>query len=260
VPEESGRHEQIGVSLAGLDRFVSRCVGYRHEGLDPGTHLGLPGTSVTLVLSLDEPTFVGGISSIDDPPVAFDALLGGLYSRPVQIVYGQRLHGIQLDLTPRGVRSLLGIPASELSETVIDLQTLMGPAALELSERLREIPDWDSRFELLGRTLHRRPAELGGPSSALEGAWGRILTSGGGVRIAQAARADHPLRTLPQAARERSENDARPCRRVLRLLRPSPHGARLEGARGLLADELDGTRRAPIHTRRTGAVEVILSA
>jgi AraC-like DNA-binding protein len=166
---------------------MSRLVGYRYEGLSPGTHLGLPGAYLTLVLSFRAPTRVAGIASPDDPPAAFEALLGGLYTRPVVILYDTELHGIQLDLTPRGARALLGFPSGELAGAVVDLQALLGPWARELTERLAQSSDWGERFELLERMLWRRIADQPPPSSALELAWRSILTSGGGVRIGDLA-------------------------------------------------------------------------
>jgi AraC-like DNA-binding protein len=132
-----------------------------------------------------------------DAPAEFDALVGGLHTSPAVIAYEQELSGVQLDLTPRGSRALLGLPAGELAGAVLSLQTLFGSRASQQIERLREAPDWDTRFHLITEMFTRQIGGLGQAPRALEEAWQTILCSGGRVRIADvAARVGYSRRQL----------------------------------------------------------------
>lgn len=170
-----------------LAPLVNRLVGYRHEHLTPGTHLGLPSSSLTLVISLGEPTQLVGMPDPAQAPARLQALVGGLHTRPAVIGYEHSLYGVQLDLTPRGARSLLGLPATELAGRVVDLEVLLGAQVGDLIEALLRAGSWPERFELLERALRRRIGSLEPVGDAIEGAWREILTSGGRARIADVA-------------------------------------------------------------------------
>jgi AraC-like DNA-binding protein len=172
-----------------LTPHVSRLVGYRHEGLEPGTHLGLPSASLTLVISLAAPTRLVGMPDPDQAPDEFQALIGGLHTRPAVIAYEHSMHGVQIDLTPRGVRSLIGLPAAELAGGVYDLEDVLGRPARELTEALRAADRWQERFGLIERALTRRLGSLTPASDAVDGAWRMILQSSGCARIAEVAHA-----------------------------------------------------------------------
>lgn len=183
-------HEHASVRLSGdLAPLVSRLVGYRHEGLDPGTHLGLPGSSLTLVISLGEPTHMLGMPDPAQAPARLQALVGGLHTRPAVIGYEHSLFGVQLDLTPRGSRSLLGLPASELVGAVVDLEDVLGYEAHDLIEALAQVDSWPERFALLQRTLRLRIDSLEPVGDPIEAAWQKIIASGGSARIGDVAAA-----------------------------------------------------------------------
>jgi AraC-like DNA-binding protein len=94
--------------------------------------------------------------------------------------------GMQLDLTPQGARSLLGLPAGELSPAVVHLEDVVGPTARELHERLCDAPTWPARFELLAGALRRAPRALQPAAPVLDHAW-RLLV-GGPARVGDVAR------------------------------------------------------------------------
>ena len=167
--------------------LVTRFAGYRYEGLAAGTHLGLPSPSLTVVISLGEPTRTLRGPDPALGPTDFTALAGGLHTTPVVIGHDGSMHGIQLDLTPEGARSLLGMPAGELASAVVDLRPLFGPGVGELIERLRATPSWPGRFEVLGAALARRAGRLPGPPAELGHAWRCLADSRGTVRISDLA-------------------------------------------------------------------------
>lgn len=169
-----------------LAPLVSRCVGYRYEGFAPGTHLGLPSVGITLVVSLGEPTMLRTLPDPGQPPVGFAALVGGLSTKPAVIAHDGSQFGVQLELTPAGVRSLLGMPAGELADTVVDLGEVV-PQSGELQERLAVTPGWADRFAVVAEVLSRNAGRLEPASRPLRHAWRRIVGSAGRVRVADVA-------------------------------------------------------------------------
>jgi len=176
----SDAHSRVGSAL-------HRYVAYHHEGMEPGTHLGLPSPSITVVLSVGPPTHMVAMPDPHQRPKSFMALVGGLHTRPVVIGYGEIMAGVQLDLAPQAARRLLGVPASELAHSVFDMHDILGPAAGELVVRLQTTSSWEARrdavFDVLGR--QNRAIEPG--SSFLDRAWELIVSSHGIMPIADVA-------------------------------------------------------------------------
>jgi AraC-like DNA-binding protein len=166
--------------------LVARYSGYRYEGLPAGTHRGLPSQYVTVVLSLGKPTRTTQPGR-DSDATGFAALAGGMHTRPVLIEHDGDQYGVQLDLTPRGVRTLLGMPAGELSSTVVPLDGLLRTRAGELIERLAESASWPARFAVLDEVLSRDAGRPGAPSDEVRHAWELITRNAGLVRVADIA-------------------------------------------------------------------------
>jgi AraC-like DNA-binding protein len=172
---------------APLRPLVAGVTGYRHEGLVPSVHRGLPSPFLTLVLPLDEPLVVVAHPDPGQPGGAYDALVGGLHTRPALIGTGTRQHGIQLALTPAGARALLGVPPAALASVDAELADVLGPVAAELTDRVRTAEGWAGRFAALDEVLTRiaRPRP---PSPEVAEAWRLTAAAGGRVRVAALAR------------------------------------------------------------------------
>lgn len=175
----------------GLARLVDGYVGYRCADLVPGTHLGMPSRSLTIVLSLGEPTRTVEMPDPRQAPAAYTALAGGLHTRPAVIAYGREMSGVQLGLTPAGARSILGLPAGQISGLVLALDDLLGPDAAEMVERIRVAATWQGRFAILDEMLARRALRTAGrgaePPAELVHAWHCLTRSHGTARIADVA-------------------------------------------------------------------------
>jgi AraC-like DNA-binding protein len=113
----------------------------------------------------------------------FETLAGGLHASPALIVHQGRQSGIQIALSPLGARALLRVPAAEIAHIDVDADRLLGPAALEMSERAREANTWQDRFtvvdEVLGRRLHAEAA----PRIEVASAWRHIVSSNGSISV-----------------------------------------------------------------------------
>jgi AraC-like DNA-binding protein len=194
---------------AALLPYVAHYSGYRQAGVGPASHRGLPSPFMTLIFTLDEPLAIAAHPDPGQAPGRYNALIGGLHTRPALVTHDGWQSGIQLGLSPLGARSLLGLPAGELAETDLDAADLLGPFAREIRERVRAESSWPARFAVLDRTLLSRIASAGpvpsgsatsgpvisgsvisGPGGAEVGyAWRRLLRSGGTVSVADLAAA-----------------------------------------------------------------------
>ncbi|MGY1848131.1 MULTISPECIES: helix-turn-helix domain-containing protein [unclassified Blastococcus] len=201
-----------------LRRYVAAALGYRHEGFPPGEHLGLPSPWLTVVLTLDDPLEMAAHPDPAQSPGRFDALVGGLHTRPARIVHPGRQAGIQLSLTPLGARALLGLPAGELASLDVPLTDLLGPAGTELVDGLRTAAGWPARFAALDAALLRRLRDVDGVPAEVAEAWRLTTAAGGRLRVSQlAARVGWSTRHLEQRFRAETGLGPKEAARVVRF-------------------------------------------
>lgn len=172
-----------GRPRAPLSPFVARYTGYRIEGTPPGVHRGLPSRHLTVIVTLDGTVDIATMPDPAQPSGSFTTLAGGLHASPALISHNGYQHGIQLHLTPQGTRILLGLPAGELANTVVELDTLLGPVARELIERLRSASTWTARFGELDNVLIRIARQRDGPAPELRWAWWRLTDHHGRMEV-----------------------------------------------------------------------------
>ena len=114
-----------------------------------------------------------------------NAWIGGLADAYTVVGVGETYGAIDLKLDPLGAYRLLGFPLSELAGAcVVARGRVRGAAGRRLATRLRELEDWDARFDVLEDFLlgsPRRPA----PTSIRRSirAWQRLQRTAGRVRI-----------------------------------------------------------------------------
>ena len=179
---ESLRRTAVGQPHPALRGLVTDYHGYFHDSLPPGVHHGLPTTTLTVVVSFDQPLDVGWQS---DPASRGRhwAMVSGLHTEPALIHHTGHQHGIQLALTPLGARVLLGAPAGALAGSLASLEMPRAYDALAVAGT------WPDRFEVLDRLLLGRAAATSSPPirAELSHAWRRIQRSRGAVRVAELA-------------------------------------------------------------------------
>jgi AraC-like DNA-binding protein len=170
-----------------LRPFVAAAVGYRHEDVPPTVHRGLPSPHLTLIVTVEGPLRIAAHPDPAQPPGSFDALAGGLHTRPALIAQDACQAGVQLSLTPLGARALLGLPARELFSVDAPLGDVVGSDATGLVDRLRTAPDWAARFTALERVLLRRVRPDVALAPELAEAWRLTAASGGRLRVEEVA-------------------------------------------------------------------------
>ncbi|GAB3306993.1 AraC family transcriptional regulator [Epidermidibacterium keratini] len=155
--------------------------GYRIEDIDSGVHIGMPSTTLTVIVALEEPLLLGGAAGAR--PSEFESVVAGLHTTPAHIHHGARQVGLQVSLDPTAARTLFGVPAAELAATERPLHELIGVTAGEL-DQIRAVTTWPDRLAALERLLTRRPRD-DRPASAAAHSWRAIGRSGGSVRVAE---------------------------------------------------------------------------
>jgi AraC-like DNA-binding protein len=118
-----------------LAPYVSYLCVYDVSGR-PGVHIGMPSTSFSLVLQVNEALDVGWAGEPDSRG-RFWSNAAGLHTRPAEITHGSRQHGVCVGLTMSGARALLGLPAGEVAGHLADLADIDGQLR-DLPERLAE--------------------------------------------------------------------------------------------------------------------------
>jgi len=165
-----------------LRGIVSRYCGYVEDAPLPRRRVEVPSRDVTLILSLGPRIDVG----YPDLHVARDGLgcfLACMHDTWAQTSFTGRQEGIEVNMSPLALHTLLGVPMHELANRVVPLADLLGREADLLVERLAGLGDWEARFALLDAELTARLREATAPSPSIAWAWRRLRASGGGVPV-----------------------------------------------------------------------------
>ncbi len=166
-----------------LRPFIRRYVGSRIEGLEPGEHGGLPSPFLTLIVGIDSAIDVVAMPDRRQAPGSVAAILGGLHTCAATVAYGASLSCVNVELSPLGARSLLGVRAGELASRVVALEDVLGRRGVELPERLAHAGSWPQRFDVLDMAFAAGLTDRLALSPPLGRAWRRIVSSGGAARI-----------------------------------------------------------------------------
>jgi AraC-like DNA-binding protein len=192
APVVEGAFRMCGrAPAAWLLPFVSAYTGYRQEAMPPSVHQGVAGAHLTFLLCLDGRVEMLGNADPAKPAGTFTAAVGGLHDGPARIAQGDPQTGVQLRLTWRGARALLGVPAGALAGDTVDLGDLLAGRATTLLDRLASAGGWAERFALLDAELTallRRGRGERGVLPEVGYAWDRLAETGGNLRIEELAR------------------------------------------------------------------------
>jgi AraC-like DNA-binding protein len=185
-----GAEQRAQRPVPALRPFVSAYTGYHQEPGRRSVHQGVASGHLTFLLCLDGTIEMLANADRSKPPGTFVALVGGLHDGPAEIAQGERQTGVQLQLTWRGARALLGVPAGALAGDTVDLAALLGRRTGTLLDRLATAPDWAQRFDLLDAELAALAARgrgADGVRAEVGYAWDRLVQTGGNLRIAELA-------------------------------------------------------------------------
>jgi AraC-like DNA-binding protein len=166
-----------------LRPLVTSYAEFDMAGWPPGRHRGLPDGTLELVVSVGAPLTV---RRPGHPDVVAAATVAGLRSGPVGILHDGTQRGVQLALSPRGSRALLGLPAAALAQGVWPLEDIVGRRCHELTDRLADAPDPAGRAAVLETVLATWVLEEGYPE-VVDAAWRRLAGCAGRVPVTRIA-------------------------------------------------------------------------
>lgn len=132
---------------------VTSMVGYRALDVPETVHRGLPSSTLTFIVSLDEG--VEAARTADALPAARPTpiLLGGLHEQASHVRQRRGQAGVQVALHPLAARALFGVPAAELSVTDFDAAPVLGRASERLHQRVADTRGWPDAFALVAQHL-----------------------------------------------------------------------------------------------------------
>jgi AraC-like DNA-binding protein len=170
---------------AGLAGVVDGYCGYTERSFRPMRRRQVATGGVTLIVSFGDPIAV----QLSTAPTAtrVTSFVAGLHDGWVVTEYAGPQAGVQIDLSPLGAYRLLGVPASEIANGVVDIGAFEHRWLAELPERLAAAPDWSARFATLDSELARRAADGPDIDRSVAWAWSQLAGSHGRVPVATLA-------------------------------------------------------------------------
>ncbi|GAA4225741.1 AraC family transcriptional regulator [Actinomadura meridiana] len=215
VNDRGGWWRARGWPHRALRPFLRSYDGYWETEAVPTRMRTLPTRTTVVVINLGPPLYLEVPGAVRDREyVSFVAGMHdghGMYVSPG----GQR--GIQLDMTPLGAYTLLGVPMAGLTNIAVDLPDLLGPGAHALVERLGNVTSWGERFDVLDGFLLRRLETGPRPDPEVAHAW-RLLSGDPAVSVAGiAADVGWSRRHLTHRFREQAGLPPKVMARVLRF-------------------------------------------
>lgn len=176
---------------------IMSMVGYRALDVPETVHRGMPSSTLTFIVSLDDG--VEAAHSADALAVARPnpLILGGLHVQASHVRQRCGQAGVQLAVHPLASRALFGVPSAELPVTEYDALDVLGRRAGELPERVAAARRWPQVFatvaDYLANARRRRDGVTVRPEVAyawhlLERTEGRIAVGALADRVGVSAR------------------------------------------------------------------------
>lgn len=170
---------------AALAGHVRRYVGYREYSALPLRRRQAPVGSCALIIGFGHRIRLEGSFGEYDA----ESFVAGMADTHVLTEFRGDQYGLQVDLTPLGLYTLLGRPMSALTNQVPTLDQLGDPGLAALPTRLADLPDWPSRFAHVSDVLARRLLDERAPrpDPEVRHAWDRLRGTGGTAGVTQLA-------------------------------------------------------------------------
>ncbi|MCA0034019.1 helix-turn-helix domain-containing protein [Mesorhizobium sp. B263B2A] len=197
MPIEMQRRKEQDRSVAGrfemrrrlpdpaLEGIVSDICGYRETAPGHFHNIEYASLTVPLVISFAEP-FAIGLGKTPGDNDRFASFAAGLFAGPVLIESFGAACCVQVNFTPLGARRFFQLPMSELTDSMVVLDDVLGTEGVALRERLGNAPDW-TRFDIAEAFVAARLTSAAQTPLEIAWAYDRIIASGGRTRIASLA-------------------------------------------------------------------------
>ncbi|TPN48274.1 MULTISPECIES: AraC family transcriptional regulator [unclassified Mesorhizobium] len=169
-----------------LEGIVSDICGYRETAPGHFRNIEYASLIVPLVISFAEP-FAIGLGKTPGDNDRFASFAAGLFAGPVLIESFGAACCVQVNFTPLGARRFFRLPMSELTDSMVVLDDVLGTEGVALRERLGNAPDWTTRFDIAEAFVAARLTSAAQTPLEIAWAYDRIIASGGRTRIASLA-------------------------------------------------------------------------
>ncbi|AEH88328.1 helix-turn-helix domain-containing protein [Mesorhizobium opportunistum] len=198
MPIEMQRRKEQDRSVAGrfemrrrlpdtaLEGIVSDICGYRETAPGHFHNVEYASLTVPLVISFAEP-FAIGLGKTPGDNDRFASFAAGLFAGPVLIESFGAACCVQVNFTPLGARRFFRLPMSELTDSMVVLDDVLGTEGVALRERLGNAQDWTTRFDIAEAFVAARLTSAAQTPLEIAWAYDRIIASGGRTRIASLA-------------------------------------------------------------------------
>jgi AraC-like DNA-binding protein len=199
-----------------LAHLVASYCGYDERTHAPLCRREVASETITIVIGF-APIRVWAPGRAYDAPDSAGAFVAGLHDGPVMVAHDGYQAGVQIDLTPPGAYTLLGLPLTEITGRVVHLDDVpTWPRAL--ADRLAHASSWAERFAYLDDLLLRRFAEGPTPRPEVARSWRLLTDHAGRIEVADLARdTGWSRRHLGERFREQIGLPPKTVARVLRF-------------------------------------------
>ena len=166
---------------------VTSMVGYRSVHNPNALHRGMPSSTLTFIVSLDD-----GVEAAETPEALSTAkpnplLLSGLQVEPAYVRQRRGQTGVQIAVHPLAARSLFGVPSVELVAGAWDGTTITGRNGIRLQHRISEARSWDEAFGAIAEHLVTAWRGDSGVRPEVAQAWHLLQRSGGRAPVGAVA-------------------------------------------------------------------------
>ncbi|RZT16033.1 AraC-like DNA-binding protein [Mycobacterium sp. BK558] len=172
----------VGTPDPSLRSVVLRYEGFTTQGAGPVVFRETACTFVPVIIDLDAGWTVAHRDHVG-PPLRLRSFVAGLTDAPVLVGHAGSARCLQIDLTPLGARSILGLPLSELANQTVPFEAVLGRTGMTLVQRIGEAPCWRDRFALVDQLLLRRLGDAPDVDRGVAWSLARITASGGRTSI-----------------------------------------------------------------------------
>jgi AraC-like DNA-binding protein len=170
-----------------LNGYVANIVGFYEFGLPFALRSVTPSLTIPVILVLGH-GYTQHESATDTPARELSrSFVAGLTQQVAHIGSDGWSVCIQVNLTPAGAFKLLRCHMTDLTGEIADLQDLVGPFANELEQRLMELNDWPTRFEMVLHFLQQRILDGPDVSAYVDHAFTLIKQTRGDIRVQSVA-------------------------------------------------------------------------
>jgi AraC-like DNA-binding protein len=162
--------------------YVREYVGYVESMAVAVSRREPPGDVAPVIINFGAPVHVYEAGTTERGS-SYTSFCAGPYDTHVVVGSDGPFAGLQINFTIFGARLFFGRPLHELTNRVVDLETMFGAAGVRLLSELHDAGSWEARFAIVDREVAARIQAARRPPEAVTWAWRRLKNSHGQVSI-----------------------------------------------------------------------------